>query len=253
MASLRARLYVVIAAGAAAACTSRYVDTYQPNTDMVDAGFVRAAGEPVVERASDDISRDVRAKYEVGMGVVGQSAFVGLGESESGAVDQARQVGAAVVLLDISYKGVQPGIGPIYTLLPATETEARLPTADEFAWFSYYDLPASAPFQEHRKVYTRTLGVYAQRALYFEPLDRTGAGVLFGDQTNVAAVRKESPAAQADIRAGDVLVSVGGSRVADQSAARAALGAAKGKSVEIALSRDGAQMMKKMTVPEGTW
>jgi len=250
---LAARLCVLVGMGMLAGCTSRYVDTYQPSEQTLDAGFVRAAGEPVVERASEDINSDVSAKYEAGLGVVGQSAFVGLGESESGAVDQARQVGAAVVLLDTAYKGVEPGIGPIHTILPVTETEARTPSADEFGRLSYLDLPASAPYQGRRTVYTRSLGVYSQRAFYFEPLDRTGAGVLFGDETRVAAVRKDSPAAQADIRAGDVLVSVGGQRIADQSAARAALGAAKGKSIDVALTRDGARITKKITVPDGAW
>src|SRR5579872_5194222 len=127
------RLWVLVGMGAlAAGCTSRYAETYQPNSQTLDAGFVRSAGEPVVERASEDINRDVSAKYEDGLGVVGLSAFIGVGESESGAVDQARQVGAAVVLLDTAYKGAEPGIGPIHTVLPVTETEARTPSADEF-------------------------------------------------------------------------------------------------------------------------
>jgi membrane-associated protease RseP (regulator of RpoE activity) len=251
---LAARLCVLVGImGMVAACTSRYVDTYQASEQTLDAGFVRAAGEPVVERASEDIDRDVSAKYEVGLGVVGQSAFVGVGESESGAVDQARQVGAALVLLDTAYKGVEPGIGPIQAILPVTETEARTPSADEFGRLSYLELPASTPFYGRRTVYTRSLGVYSQRALYFEPLDRTGVGLLFGNETRVAAVRRESPAAQADIRAGDVLVAIGGRGVANQSAARSALGAAKGKSIDVALTRDGARITKKMTVPEGAW
>jgi PDZ domain-containing protein len=248
-----AQLCVLACIAALAACTSRYAETYQPSGEAPDAGFVRSAGEPRVERASEDIGRDVSAKYEDGYGVVGQSAFLGLGESESGAISQARQIGAAVVLLDTAYKGVVPGVGPIHTVLPVSETEALTPTADEFSRLSYLDLQGTSPFYGRRTVYTRTLGVYSQRALYFEPLDRTGLGALLGDQGRVTAVRKDSPAARADIRAGDMLVSVGGRGIGDRSAVSAALAAAKGKSIEVALTRDGARITRTVTIPAGEW
>jgi hypothetical protein len=49
--------------------------------------------------------------------------------------------------------------------LPVSETEALTPTADEFSRLSYLDLQGTSPFYGRRTVYTRTLGVYSQRAL----------------------------------------------------------------------------------------
>ncbi len=77
-------------------------------------------------------------------------------------------------------------------------------------------------------------------------------GVKDGDGVLIRSVEKGSAADQAGLRAGDVIVRVGGSKVADLSDWNQALGEQKPGAVRIGIVRDKRPQTLSMTLPERT-
>lgn len=261
--------FLLLLAALLTGCANGYSQFYRPNPGLANftVPIMPFSGEPRLSASSGDPSRDVRDMYEQGYALAGVSDFVGPAANQSGAVSQAKKVGAAVVLLSSKYQNTVTGAMPL--TLPTATTSFSSGTANAygsggFATGNYSGTTTTYGTQTTYIPYS--VDKYDQVALYFVPLERKGFGVLVNSLTDeqrhdlgtnqaveIIAVRTESPAFRADILPGDMLVLVGSTPTFDPQAAAHALANTAGTDVDVTLIRGGQRITKTVTVPSGDW
>ena len=219
--SLRCLVRIMAAAvmtALVAACASPYAESYRDmsQTTMADVDFEPFSGAPRLVQSSGDPKLDVFLQLDDGYAVIGVSGFFGDPQNPDEVLQQAKGVGAAVVLIGAKYRNSE-----------TTETSYIRYSVDRFdRW-----------------------------ALYFAPLPRKGLGILFDRMTErqrreagsdrgvqVVAIRKASPAARSNIVIGDVILTIDGHEVEDVATLRKAVDGALGRDAAIELVRDGTRI-----------
>jgi len=201
-----------------AACASPYVESYRGmrQTTMADVDFEPFGGTPRLVQSSGDPKLDVFLQLDDGYAVIGVSGFFGDPQNPDEVLQQARKVGAAVVLIGAKYRNSE-----------TTETSYIRYSVDKFERW----------------------------ALYFAPLPQKGLGILFDRMTErqrreagsdrgvqVVAIRKASPAARSNIVIGDAILTIDGHEVEGVATLRKAVGGALGRDAAIELVRDGTRI-----------
>src|SRR6266567_3139493 len=231
---------VIALASLTTACGEPGAGSVHPVAELSDAPVLRPGGEPRIELLSQDATSATAAKYDQGYAVVGAAEYLSPGASAStGAAEDAKRPGAELVLISQVERRVE-------SVPVADHAGVGIPLSEP-------RVPATGLALQSSFVVRQNVPVYEQVALFLAPLGRSGSGVLLGEGDRVIGVRTASPAARADIRVGDILVAVNGQTVATPTAAVANLEAAKGKSVELALFREGTPVTKRLTIPEREW
>ena len=199
---------------------------------------------PIVERAQRGDSKMILDAYaKRGYIMIGSSMFkTGHPESEDSAVRQAQDVGADLVLiLNPRYAGTVTYDIPITILTRAPNTPARLSSQ------ALDDITSYAP---------ATIALSDYGAVYFVK-QRFRLGALSRDlndaerqelQTNQGAVVRlvvdESPAFNADLQIGDVVIAVDGVGIVNAQAFNELLREHGGKQVALSIVRRGQRLEK---------
>src|SRR4030088_2475506 len=100
-------------------CASPYAKFYIPANVSSSRGFLKATEEPRVIRGANRESDDLHL-LEDGYRPIGQSSFNGGNVSDSGAIAQAKTLGASVVVLYSRYTHTVSDSIPL--TLPSTQT-----------------------------------------------------------------------------------------------------------------------------------
>lgn len=266
---LSAFLFLLLTAGILSACGSPYSKFYQPIPGIANSPIpiVPFSGEPTVGLGSGDVRNDIRTMYEQGYGLIGHSNFVGPAQNQSGAVAQAKTVGAARVLIYSKYRNTVTGSIPI--TVPTATTSYSSGTVNTFGSGGYGTGMYSGTTTTYGTETTEipySVDKYEQYALFFAPLERTGLGILTAKLSDaerqalgsnmgaeITAVRIDSPAFKSDILPGDLLLSIGGTSVYDAATLRQTVTAARGHNTDVVLFRGGKKITKKVLVPDGDW
>jgi membrane-associated protease RseP (regulator of RpoE activity) len=221
------RLAVTILAALVAACADPHAESYKDltHTTMADADVEPYSGPPRLVESAGDPKMDVFLMLDQGYAVIGESAFYGDARNPTAVLDEARRVGAALVVVGSDY-------GP---------ADAAAPSYIRYG-----------------------VEQFDRWALYFAPLPRQGLGILFDRMTprqqkaagterglQVIAIRKGSPAASSEIVIGDAILTIAGHPVYDLPSFRQAVAAGRGRNVVIELMRDGKHV--STTVDLGGW
>ena len=211
--------------------------TGNPYRDAFEA--VRQAGvgmspppvQPAIFLGTADSGADAQALYENNFALLGGSGVHG-GADLQQAIEQGQEIGAAVVVVYGSFvpsSGVALGVLP-YRRRPL-EPGAQVPAGWSKGLFS--NLGPDDRFAAYwGKTRPAILGVVVR------PLD-ADESARFGHGAFVDAVATGSPAADARIAAGDVLVAIEGQTIGDALALPALLESLAGKPVRIDLLREG--------------
>jgi hypothetical protein len=182
--------------------------------------------DPEVFLGTADRSADAQALVEYGFALLGRAGVHG-GEDLSQAVAQGKEVGAALVVLYGSY-AEQPEVLPYRRRPRAAGTQVPAPWGEAL-------FPLLGPDDRLAAYWVKTppgiLGVVVR------PLDASET-TRFGHGAFVDAVTNGSPAAEARIAEGDVLVAIEGEPLADAFALAPRLRAFAGKPVRIDLIRE---------------
>jgi hypothetical protein len=247
-------------------CASGYANFYQPTADASQVVSRRAApplGVPLVEHAAPANPEQVTMAYaRRGYQLIGVSSFnSGMRETDKAAIDQATKVGADLVLiLNPQYTSTIQSAVPVTT--PTTSTSYTTGSATAYSY-------GSAPVTAYGNATTTTYGTqttyvpittnrYDYTAVYFvKTKARLGAYVRnLSDSerqslgTNqgvvVTLISDGTPAFNADVLAGDILMAINGERVSNQEAYGALLDRFAGQTVELTLVRQGASVMKSI-------
>lgn len=215
---------------------------------------------PIVEYASvDDPNVTPEAYLRRGYAVIGQSMFnSGRAESEEAAIQQAREVGADLVLIfNPKYTGSVTSSVPITT--PNTTTSYSSGSATAYGpggpvtaygsgtTTTYGSTTTYVPMTVHRSDYGAVYFIKRKFSLGASVRDlndderrqiQTNKGVA------VTVVVDDSPAFDADILAGDIIASIDGIAIANTAGFSETLSTKAGKEILISLLRNGQKIEK---------
>ena len=262
------RLYIVaFAMLTLAACANGYEQFYTAAPVNPLARYL-PPGPPHFMVSSGNANTDAATLWEQGFGFVGYSRFNGPLQSQAAAAEQAKRVGAEIIVISQRYSNTVSGAIPITT--PTSQTSYSNGSVNVFgsggtATGTYSGTTTSYGSQTSYIPYA--IQRYDQQALYFSPVDKRGIGVLVSpisaDQaatigTNkgmiIRAVRKGSPAFFADVLPGDVLQKIDGEWVFDKDSYLSAVQKAYGRKATYELLRRGNGLsIDLMLGPDGSW
>ncbi len=250
-------------------CANGYEKFYQASPPPPPGAiqFVNFVGEPRVMTSSGNLAEDAKHMYEDGYGLVGVSSFIGPAANQSGAIAQAKKVGAAVVIVLSKYQSTATGAIPITTTTPQTTYNNGTVTAygSGGAVSGNYS-GTSTTYTQQTTMIPYSVDRYDQVAGYFRPLERKGFGIQWGALSQeqrqqagtnkglvVVIVRKGSPAFLADILPGDIVMAMNDQPLYDAQAALALMATLRGTTVNFDLVRNGAGIKKSVVIPAGEW
>ena len=251
-----------------AACANGYSQYYTPVPVSSTVPVQPFTGEPTVIASSGNPSNDVDAMYTRGFGPIGSASFNGPLRGIAGAIDQAKKVGAQYVVVSQQFAQTVSGVIPITTFSPQTTYTSGTVNAYGSGGFATGNYNGTSTTYNQQTTYIPySVQRYDQRAIFFGPLARQGIGMRLVEITpqdaerlgtekgvKITAVRRGSPAFEADILPGDILTLVGGRPVNDQAEAVAQLQAAYGSDVVVSLLRGGNVIAKTIHLPpNGVW
>lgn len=205
------------------ATTNGYQQFYTPHVDVLtltDVQLLKKGEDPVIY-SSNNLERDIRILMSKGYAAIGESSFNGSLQGEGGAVDQAKRVGASVVLISSTYTNTQTTTVPMF--LPNNSTTYGSGTVYGYGGTaSYYG--SSTSYGTAVVPITSQQQRFNQTAVYFvKSTKRPRFGIQLVDMTpelraslqrNAGALvyvaLENSPAFYANILPGDVLIRVDG-------------------------------------------
>lgn len=253
---------ILLACMTMAGCATGYSEFYQP-LPSADETLLRrispAPSEPIVERAEGDW-REITDKYaRRGYVPLGSSSFnSGQEEDDDDAIEQGLEVGAdLVVIIRPRHTGSTTASIPITT--PTATTSHTTGTATVHGSggsATAYGNATTTTYGTRTTYIPMTVNRFDYGAIYFVKV-KTQFGAYFRDlndaerfslQTNkgaaVVLLVDGSPAYNADVLVGDIVLSVNGKRVSGVQDMLDLIREHAGESVTLALVRDGKEISK---------
>jgi hypothetical protein len=230
--------------------------------------FEIAQGDPTVIE-TDNMDRDAHSMLENGFVMIGYSSFNAGPVPVDGAKAQARKVGAAAVLVQSRYTNTVSGSMPMVVQNPDQTVTTYLQgnVYGRGGYASYSGTSTSTvpggyttyqiPYSVQRFDYLATYWVHTKPPILGVmgvdlPDDirrqlQTNHGVL------ITAVRKNSPAFEADLLKGDVIRTIDGEAVSDQKGFLALLEKDAGKRVVLGIVRGSQPKDVSLTLNRPTY
>jgi len=217
-------LALVLAAPLVSGCQSGFSQFYEDYSGPWQGQLIAPSNEPRVVSASGSIDDVVSSMWSDGYALIGISSFNGPNETREAAIDQARKVGAEIIVMNVQYTNTSQGAIPITTQQTVTSnTRGSVSSygASGPAYGTYSGTTTTVVPQTTYIPYA--IDRYDQSAFYFGPLGPPCLGIywvgLTDDEkrsvgsnrgTRVMAVRRNSPAYISDIIPGDLLLTLDG-------------------------------------------
>lgn len=237
VASMRVRaLIAALGFVALTACATNVQTFYTPVPHRSDDAPL--VGEPELRPGSGDTSEDIAGMFSGGYELIGYSAYNGPEGNKAQEIDQAKKVGAQVVLYGVKYTDT------------ANTGAVGGTTFTRYGAFSF-----AVPTSVRR---------YDQVSLFFAKAPRIGLGVAIrlikpeeatqlgtNKGMRVTAVVRGSPAFDADVLPGDILESVNDRPTYDADTTTSAAKAAYGTDAKLVILRNGQTIEKTVDVPLG--
>jgi membrane-associated protease RseP (regulator of RpoE activity) len=252
----------------ASGCVNPYIRNYQPaeikNLRFEKTTLLAPSGEPRLV-TSEDLKGDALKMRENGYVLLGRSKFQAAPVDEKLALAQARKIGAEVVMVSHKFVQTKSETLPMSTWIPGQEvdqtehvvvqngkdqpkvidhttttfTQGEYQTAYVEQSTDYFDYSAS--FWAKGKAPTFGVNVKALDDQTKSELG-TNKGVL------VRVVVKDSPAFEADILQGDVLLGFGDTEIRDPDQFFSLVEQNHGKTVSVLLYRNGQNLTKDIPI-----
>ena len=248
-------LLVILATSGCANGFSKYYKGGTPEQIKALPGAITCETPVVAPLLSEDIAEVKRRLFEDGYAIIGYSHFTsGMGEESDDALKQVKKLGACLVLYDAVYARSSAGVVPITSPTTSTTTHsgsiygAGAPIGYSGTSTTYGTTTTMMPYTVHVYEY---IAVYAVRVasgslgVLLEEVPEAIQRTLDSRQgTLVTAVRRDGPAHQANIFAGDILLTVN-----EEPVSGAPLPVRQGQKNVIRLLRDGRPMTKEVFIP----
>ncbi len=248
-------------------CGNPYRKNYLSTLDQWPGKTARLLppGGPPRLISSSDVKSDSIAMLENGYLMVGHAAFRGARIDEKQALEQARSVGAAAVMVDKRFVNTVSESIPMNEWIPdrIIGTTERVVVTDGSETPKVVQKDSTTVIQgEFRTHYIQqSVDYYDYEATFWAKAAPPAFGVFVRElddaakasiQSNkgvvVKAVVKDSPAFDADLLKGDILVSMGESEIRHPEGFFQLLRENKGKTVTVRFVRGGVKKMVKVTL-----
>ena len=208
------------------ACASGYQQFYKPYVDAKTLSDVQLLGEGDQPKmfSSNDMQRDIKIAESKGYQPIGASSFNGQIESEQAVINQAKSVGAVLVLVNSKFTETRAITTPLF--LPNNQTTYNSGTVYGAYGRANYS-GASTTYGTTAVPVTSHQQRYDQTAVYFvKSTKKLRFGLILVDlppelrskyERNSGAlidnIAEESPAFAANILPGDILIEFNGTPV----------------------------------------
>lgn len=208
------------------ACASGYQQFYKPYIDARTLPDVQLLGNGDAPKvfSSNDIERDVKIAISKGYRPIGESSFNGEIESEQAVVNQAKSVGAVLVLVNSKFTESRTITTPLF--LPNSQTTYNSGSVyGTYGGANYSGTSTTygttvVPITTHQQRYDQTAVYFVKstRKLKFGlyPVDLTPE-LRSKYERNTGAVidivAEESPAFAANVLPGDILIELNGTPI----------------------------------------
>lgn len=225
-------------------------------------------GEPKVMTSSGHPGDDRLIMFSRGYALIGYSSFEGELRRDKSWLKHARKVGAELVVVDQQFERTISGSTALILPRSRTSTTTGTVTTMGSGGTGFGSFSGTTTTQGMETAYLPwSVDRYGQTATFYAPMKRLGIGILgieippqraaaLGTNKGVvvAAVRRESPAFEADILPGDVVKGVGDVAVHGPRQFFALVPTFYGKTVAFDLLRKGAPLRLNVTLPpDGAW
>lgn len=260
---MRRLLTFMIALATSACLPNPYAKYYQGAPDArLRPGYVAPSG-PLQVFSSNDFNRDMLELNRRGYLLIGQSSFnAGMNAvRESQLRRQADQIGAQVVLIAPRYTNTVSGAIPLSVPTTSTTTTTATATAvGSGGSATAFGTGTSTTTGSQTVMMPYSVARADYTALYFSRFrSRLGMNVVALDdptrvrlQSNfgvrVLAVVEGSPAFDAEVLPGDILLQIGEDRVSSVDHFSQLLEKYQGRTVELRLDRGGREVKKTVTL-----
>lgn len=246
-----------------AGCANPYAKFYQGMPDArVSPNYVQS-NEDLKIFSTDDFKRDIKALIRKGYQPVGESAFNAGSDAvtETQLREQAAKVGAHAVLVSSKFTHSVSGAMPL--TLPNTTTSYSSGSATAYGsggsvtaygsgtTTTYGSRTTYIPYTVNRSDYNAVYFIKSKSKIGFltEPLDdETRRKLESNSGVRVDVVVEGTPAFEADILPGDILVSFNSTAVKSVEHYQELLQSYSGDSVDLVLNRDGRIIKKTVAV-----
>jgi len=243
----------------ASGCVNNYEKFFQGHSDIPPSVLLPHQGEPEVFSGSN-YEADGLALMAQGYLQLGYSSFNATSSSETNLIEQAKKIGAAKVLTYQQYTNTEQGAMPL--TLPKNQTTYHSGSVSAYGSGSssygsysgtsttYGSTTTYIPYSNRRydfhasywaKAKPSILGVHLRD---LTPDERQAIGRNTG--TTVITPIYGSPAFNADILTGDIILSINGEKVSDGQRLKSLLGSRRGSEVSILIHRRGREIVKNV-------
>lgn len=256
-------LLVVLVLSSLVGCVNPYTKFYRPTADVKTMQGYVASSEPLKIYTTNDFPKDTDALVRKGYLPVGNASFNSDSSrvTESQLRDQAERVSAKIVLISSRYTNTVTGALPL--VLPNTTTSYTTGSATAYGsggtvsgygnstTTTYGTQTTMIPYSINRSDFGAVFFVKsrARAGIIVVPIDDatrkrigTNSGLL------VRVVVDGSPAFNADIFPGDILLTVASEKVFSQEQYTQLLNKYEGQSVAFHLDRDGQPIDKTFRI-----
>ena len=196
-------------------CVSGYQQFYKseiPENDIGNIEFLQPGEDPKVY-GSKDFEKDTMTLFSKNYRRIGVSSFNGSFEDESKVKEQAKRVGASVVLIDSKYTNTQTTTSPLF--LPNTSTTYISGFGGGATATTYGTM--AVPITSHQRRFDQVAVFFAKST------EKLRLGVGLNDLTNeqridlerntgavITAIVDDSPAFNSNLLPEDVIIEVDG-------------------------------------------
>ena len=238
--------------------------SYHPYVDPTAVKEVRVLAPGGIPRVmvSEDVERDMKLMQSRGYVALGESQFNGSLADVTDIVEQARRVGAVLVLVSNQHSSTQTTSIPLTLPDKATTVSAGSTKGGDVG--TAQPVSTGTSKTSTLPVVTQDERFDQQVVFYAESTRRPRCGLFLGELTeeNRAAMRRSegalvtniaegTPAFNADILPGDALLEVNGSTVRDATSAQELLKDAesRGTALRLKIFRRGSERVIDLVVP----
>jgi hypothetical protein len=249
----------ILASAMLSGCQSGFSQYYEDYSVPLSARLSPPTSDPRVVAGVGNAEQVISSMFVDGYVLIGKSLFNGPIEGRVAAIKKAREVGAEIIVLDVRYTNTNQGAVPITTQQAMTSTTRGNVSAyggGRSVVGTYSGTTTTVAPQTSYIPYS--VNIYDQQALFFARQGIPCVGVLLGELSDedrrsigsnkavrILAVRRNSPAYDSDIIAGDLILSIDGQSNSPDFRLR------RGVSSSMAVKRGARDMIISVTGGDG--
>ncbi len=214
----------LLAAALLSGCQSGFSQFYEDHSAPWQGQLVVPTADPRVVSGGGNADQVIASMWADGYALIGISSFNGPDTGRAAVVLQGRKVGAELIVLDVQFTNTNQGTIPITTQQAITSTTRGNAFVSGTGGAAYGTYSGTTTTMVPQTTYIPySVDRYDQQALYFAHMKASCLGVLLYDISDeekrligsnkgarVGAVRRNSPAYNADIIPGDLIISIDG-------------------------------------------